>query len=63
MKLDFDTLFHELDRPLRKLIELIKDELGGEIKTKFVGLQLKPYSCLTDASSEDKKQKPQKSVS
>ena len=41
----------------------MKDELGKKITTKFVELRPKTYSCLIDDSSEDKKQKPQISVS
>ena len=42
----FDTSNYELDRPFpkeenRKVIGLIKDELGGTIMTKFVGLRAK----------------------
>ena len=44
----FDTSNYELDRPLpkgkyKKVIGLMKDELGGKIMTKFVGLQAKTY--------------------
>ena len=35
----------------------MKDELGGNIMTKFAGLRAKPYSYLIDNSSEDKKAK------
>ena len=41
----------------------MKDELGGKILTIFVRLRAKTYSYLIDDSSEDKKQKAQKSVS
>ena len=58
----FDTSNFELDRPLskgknKKVIGLVKDELGGKIMTKFVGLRAKTYSYLIDDGSEDKKAK------
>ena len=45
----FDTSNYELDRPLRKvknktLIGITKNELGGKIMTKFVGLRAKTHS-------------------
>ena len=45
----FDTSNYELDRPLpktkdRKVIGLMKDELGWKIMTKFVGIRAKSYS-------------------
>ena len=41
----------------RKVIGLMKDELAGIIKIKFVGLRAKTYSQLTDDGSKDKKAK------
>ena len=41
----------------KKVIESMKDELGGKIMTKFVGLRAKTYSHLIDDGSEDKKAK------
>ena len=41
----------------KKVIDLMKDELGGEIITEFVTLRPKTYSYLTDDSKEDKKAK------
>ena len=39
----------------KKVTGLVKDELGGKIKTKFVVLKAKTYSYLIDDVSEDKK--------
>ena len=60
-----DTSSYELDRPLpkgknKKVIGLIKDELGAKTMTKFVGLRAETYSYLIDDSSEDKKAKSTK---
>ena len=41
----------------KRVIELMKDELGGKIMAKFVGLRAKTYSYLIDDSSEDEKAK------
>ena len=58
----FDTSNYEVKRPLpigknKKVIGLMKDELGAEIITEFVTLRPKTYSYLTDDSKEDKKAK------
>ena len=58
----FDTSNYEVDRPLptgknKKVIGLMKDELGGKIITEFVTLGPKTYSFLTDDGNEDKKAK------
>ena len=58
----FDTSNYELDRPLpkgknKKVIGLMKDELGGKLMTKFVGVRTKTYSYLISDGSEDKKAK------
>ena len=39
------------------LIGLMKDELGGQIMKKFVGLRAKTYNYLKDNNDEDKKVK------
>ena len=38
----------------------MKDELGGKITTKFVGLRAKNYDYLIDNGCEDKKAKSTK---
>ena len=58
----FDTSNYEVDRPLptgknKKVIGLMKDELGGKIFTEFVTLRPKTYSYLTDDCKEVKKAK------
>ena len=55
----FDTSNFELDRPLpkgknKKVIGLMKDELGGQIIKEFVGLRVKTYSYLKEKDGEDK---------
>ena len=56
----FDTSNYEVNRPLpagknKKVIGLMKDELGGKIMTEFVALRPKTYSYFTDDRKEDKK--------
>ena len=58
----FDTSNYEVNRPLptgrnKKIIGLMKDELGGKIITEFVTLRPKTYSFLTDDGKENKKPK------
>ena len=58
----FDTSNYEVNRQLptgknKKVIGLMKDELGGKIITEFVTLRPKTYSYLTDDGKEDKKAK------
>ena len=58
----FDTSNYECDGPLptgknKKVIGLMKDELGGRIITEFVALRPKTYSYLTDDCKEGKKAK------
>ena len=60
-----DTSNYELDRPLlkgkkKKDIRLLKDELGGKIMTKVVGLRGETCAYLKDESSEDIKAKATK---
>ena len=40
----------------------MRDEIGGQIMKKFVGLRPKTYSCLKDNNDEGKNQKVQKVV-
>ena len=58
----FDNSNYEVNRPLptgknKKVIGLMKDELGGKIIMEFVTLRPKTYSFLTDDGKEDKKAK------
>ena len=58
----FDTSNYEVDRPLptgknKKVIVLMKDELGGKIIMEFITLRPKAYTNLTDDGKEDKKAK------
>ena len=58
----FDTSNYEVKRPLptgknKKVIGLMKDELGGKIIMELVTLRPKTYSFLADDGKEDKKAK------
>ena len=58
----FNTSNYEVKRPLpigknKKVIGLMKDELGGEIITEFIALRPKTYSYLTDNDKIDKNTK------
>ena len=56
----FDTSNYEVNRPTgknKKVIGLMKDELGAKNVTEFVTLRPKTYSYLTDDCKEDKKAK------
>ena len=63
----FDTSNYAADRPLpkgknKKVIGLMKDELGGGIITEFVALRPKTYSYMTDEFIEMKKAKGTKNA-
>ena len=58
----FDTSNYTFDRPVpteinKKVIGLMKDELGGDIITEFVALRPKAYSYITNNFIEMKKAK------
>ena len=58
----FDMSHYEVDRPLprgikKKIIALMKDELGGNIMTEFVALRPKTYSYLMNDGSKHKRAK------
>ena len=58
----FDTPNYEVNRPLstennKKVIGLMKDELGGKIMKEFAILRPKTYSYLMDDGNGDKKAK------
>ena len=63
----FDTSNYTFDRALptginKKVIGLMKDELGGDIITEFVALRPKAYSYVTNNFIEMKKAKGTKNV-
>ena len=58
----FDTSNYEVDRPLpmgtnKKVIGLMKDELGGKIMTEFVALRPKTYAYAIDADKDNEVKK------
>ena len=58
----FDTSDYEVGRPLptrknKKVIGLIKDDLGGNIMTEFVALRPKTYSYLMSDDNSNKRAK------
>ena len=62
---NYDTSNYTVERALpigknKKVIGLMKDELGGKIMKEFIGLRPQCYSYLTDDGNVDKKQKEQK---
>ena len=62
-----DTSNYEVNRPLptgknKKVVGLMKDELGGGIITEFVALRPKTYSHLTDDCTEKKRLKEQRNA-
>ena len=63
----FNTSNYEVKRPLpigknKKVIGLMKDELGGKIVMEFIALRPKTYSYLTDNDKIDKKAKGTKKM-
>ena len=61
----FDTSNYDCNRPLptgknKKVIGLMKDELGGKIIMEFVTFRPKTYSYLTNDGNGDKKAKETK---
>ena len=61
----FDTLNYEVNKPLpkgmnKKVIDLMKDELGGKIMIEFVALTPKTYSYLMDDDDSSKKTQTKK---
>ena len=65
---DYELEINSIERQLpkgknKKVIGLMKDELGGKVMTKFVGCRAKTYNHLIDDGNEDKKAKGTKSVS
>ena len=58
----YDTSNYTVERPLpmvipKKVIGMMKDELGGKIMKEFIGLRPKCYSYLTEDGNVNKKVK------
>ena len=59
----FDTSNYKIDRPLlitdknKKVVGKFKDELGGRIMTRFIGLHAKAYAYLINDFEEKKETK------
>ena len=51
------SIDHYVKERIKKVIGLMKDELGGKIMIEFVALRPKTYSYLMDDDSEAKKAK------
>ena len=63
----YDTSNYTVERPLpvgknKKVIGMMKDELGGKIMKEYIGLRYKCYSYLTDDGNVDKKAKGTKKM-
>ena len=63
----YDTSNDIVERPFpmgknKKVIGMMKEELGGKIMKEFIGLRPKCYSYLTDNGNIDKKAKETKNV-
>ena len=63
----YDTSNYTVERPLpmgknKKVIGMMKDELGGKIMKEFIGLRPKCYSYLTEDGNVDKKSKRNKKM-
>ena len=63
----YDTSNYTVERSLpmgknKKVICMMKDELGGKIMKEFIGLRPKCYSFVTDDGNVDKKAKGTKKM-